>query len=119
MDDLQRLQEHALARQRLLGSYLRGSGWRQRMEPNPVRRLIAGVIIAVVACIGVAAASFASDQLSKQRALRAAGMSCTPQQPTAPGRVRSMPLTTLSLASTGIVNVGEVAQALIGFPATE
>ena len=72
MDDRQRLEEHALARRRLLGMLLHGAAWRDRPDRGTVRRVLLGLVLAVVACAVIAAGSFVADQLAQGRSGAAA-----------------------------------------------
>jgi hypothetical protein len=67
MDDRQRLEEHALGRRRLLGMLLHGTAWRDRPDRGTARRVLGGVVLALVVCAVIAAGSFVSDQLAQGR----------------------------------------------------
>jgi hypothetical protein len=67
MDDRQRLEEHALRRDRLVGMLLHGAAWRERPDRDAARRLLTGLLIGIVVCALVAAGSFVSRELGQAR----------------------------------------------------
>jgi hypothetical protein len=64
VDDRQVLEEHALKRRRLVGMLLHGAAWRERSVRGTARRVLAGLVLGVLACAALAAASFVSEQLA-------------------------------------------------------
>ena len=67
MDDRQRLEEHALRRDRLVGMLVHGTDWRERRDRSTARRLLAGLLIGIVLCALLAAGTYAARQLGPGR----------------------------------------------------
>ncbi len=63
------LDDHALARTRLVGALTQDVRWRERRDRGTTRRLIGGTVLALLVCAVLAAATFVSTQLAEQRRL--------------------------------------------------
>lgn len=61
------LDDHALARTRLVGALTQDVRWRERRDRGTTRRLVGGTVIALLACTALAAGTFVSTQLATQR----------------------------------------------------